>query len=169
MTVDPVYKLILKLACTSKLRKKNLFSSRVFTYGHQWFTWSKINYFLTDWLKLAREIRAESSNTFQKPYTAGCTASHYYLPFQFTQAKHQCFSLWLLHYQYFLYRDSTVLINANTWLIFKFRKSPSPLQVLYFRQPHWLKHPYMADVLKNPWKHQAWWLSNLSQTLSGHF
>lgn len=66
---------------------------------------AKLNYFLTDWLKLAREIRAESSNTFQKPYAAGCTASHYYLPVQFTQAKHGRFSLWLLHYQYFLQRQ----------------------------------------------------------------
>lgn len=38
---------------------------------------AKLNYFLRDWLKLAKKIRAESSNTLPKLYTAGCIASQY--------------------------------------------------------------------------------------------
>ena len=55
----------------------------------------KLNYFLTNWLKLAREIRAESSDTFQKPYTAGCIASHYYLSVQFPNLQPDPAKAWL--------------------------------------------------------------------------
>lgn len=80
---------------------------------------AKPNDFLTDWLKLAHRIRAESSDVLQKLHTARCFLV---LPLSSVPPspplqKQECFSLWLLHHLYFLHRDNEVLINTNTLLI----------------------------------------------------
>lgn len=151
-TLDPVYKLISKSACTLK-KKKNylLLNGRVFMYRHRPFTWST-NYLFSDRLvktgrgNRSRKLKCFSEATYSRMRCFSLLPTSSVPPT--SNLKRGCFSSWLLHHQYFLERDNTAPINqyesfAHFWnsgsCLLRGRCSISDSRA-------GRKHPYVADA-----------------------